>query len=294
MRRQIKYCWAYTFFALTYFLVWTGVAAAQMPSLPPSGCAIAAMPSGPVAAGSTVILTLNCASGTQPYTYGWTNSQETTQQISIIAGTTAQYYSACASNAAGVGCDSVLITIAGVDVAPTGCTFDRNPSGPVALGATVTLSLNCASGTQPFMFGWSNNQATTQQLSVVAGTNAQYYSACASNAAGVGCDTTLITTAGIDVPPSQCTLVANPLGPTAVGTTVTLTLVCANGTQPNSYGWTNGLEITQQISVITGPTAQYYSACASNAAGVGCDTKLLATALLPGIPSAILFFLMDD
>lgn len=177
--------------------------------------------------------------------------------------------------------------------APSSCSITPNNS-TVSVGATPTLTVNCAVGSGGYTFAWSKNGASV-------GTNSQSYALSAADTASVGTTTYLVsisnsvgsTSAATSVTvqsisisaPSSCSI--TPAGSTvSAGATPTFSVTCGGGAV-STYAWTrNGGAVGVNASTYTATPSETaaagtatYAVTASNSAGsTSASTTLTVTA----------------
>ena len=183
-----------------------------------------------------------------------------------------------------LGC---LLSIAVPEIARAqveSCTIRPSTPGPVQVGATATMTAVCTGS--PVDYTWNSSLATCSPLTGNAQTASS--TTCTFPAAGTGairllahynsgCFSGCFATAAFDMqvtapsaPIPVCTsLTANPSGPVAAGTPVTLTVNCTNN--PTSFIWTAngapaGTTTTPTLHVTPSRTTTY-TVTASNAGG---------------------------
>ncbi len=162
--------------------------------------------------------------GTPPYTYAWSNGQNTQTAVNLSAGT----YTVTVTGSAGSGTATASVTI----TQPPNITLSASSSGIITCAnPTVTLTATATGGVPPFSFSWSNGAQGNPIEVSTPGT----YTVTATDANG--CTKTAPVSVAANITPP----VAN------AGPSVTLTcsqpLATLNGagssTGPNfSYLWT--------------------------------------------------------
>jgi hypothetical protein len=158
----------------------------------PGACSVTQTPNtanAPVAAGTTVMLAVNCASGSTPTSCSWSGGVTSACTVNIVAPQSNTVYSVIASNAAG-SAPAVNTTVnVAQNVAPSGCSVTQSPdtvSAAVDAGTTVTLSISCTTGSPPTSCSWSNGLPSNCTVNVTAPQTTTTYSVIPVNSAGSG------------------------------------------------------------------------------------------------------------
>lgn len=166
-------------------------------SAPPGGCSIQGSTNGLI--GTPVALTAVCSTGTTPFTYAWSGGSAAscgnTQACSVSDSATTTY-SVAISNAQGLFTPSPTKTItwSNTPIGPSGCAVNATPSSLPVGGGSVSLSMDCSTGSG-LSYSWSGGfaaNATTQQVSgsVTATTT---FTATASNGGGSSTKSATVT-----------------------------------------------------------------------------------------------------
>jgi Secretion system C-terminal sorting domain len=212
-----------------------------------------AVPSAPtITAGSA---TTFCSGGSVTLSSSLTSGNQWYKDGNIIAGATAQTYSATTSGSytcivSVSGCSSpasnaIVVTVNAVPSAPT---ITAGSTTTFCSGGSVTLSSSSVSGNQWYKDG-----------SIIAGSTAQTYSATTS-----GTYTSRVTTNGCQSPVSNSIVVtvnAVPSAPTI--TAGSATTFCSGGSVTLSSSLTSGNQWYKDGNSIAGATNQTYSATTS-------------------------------
>ena len=273
----------------------TTAACINFPLTPPSGCTVSASPTSLPAGGGTVALTVSCAGGGAPTSYGWSASPSVTYtgggatNSAVITQTTA--FTVVASNAAGSSSPvTASIQVATPSSPPSGCTASATPTSLPSAGGTVQLNASCTSPSSGITYSWSKNSAPfstaqnpTDTLPANAATTAVTYAYQATACLAAFPQTcTVIAPVSVTVAaapvlgtPSACSISATPIALPAGGGSVALGVSCAAGGAPTSYTWTASPSVTYTSggtttvptngAAITQPTT--FTVVASNAAG---------------------------
>ena len=159
-------------------------------SAPPGGCSIQGATTGLLNTPTT--LTAVCSTGTTPFTFAWSGGSAANcgnaQACAVTETTTGSVtYSVAISNAQGVFTPSPTKSVnwSNTPIGPSGCAITATPSSLPAGGGSVSLSMDCSTGSG-LSYSWTGGfaaNATTQQVSgsVTATTT---FTATASNAGG--------------------------------------------------------------------------------------------------------------
>ncbi|QTN37773.1 T9SS type A sorting domain-containing protein [Cryomorphaceae bacterium] len=199
---------------------------------------------------ATGAIDITVTGGTPPYSFMWSNGDNTEDLSNIPAGS----YTGTVTDAA--GCTfSATVTVAG-------------PASALAASAVVTdvlcngastgmIDLTVTGGTAPYTYNWSNGAVTQDLMNVPAGS----YTGTVTDANGCSISATIVITepaTGITVSNAVVTNVSCNGGTDgAVDITVT------GGTPPYSYAWSNGA-ISQDLSNVP---AGIYSGVITDANG---------------------------
>ena len=157
-------------------------------SAPPGGCSIQGSTNGLI--GTPVTLTAVCSSGTTPFTFAWSGGSAAscgnTQACSVSDSATTTY-SVAISNAQGAFTPSPTKTItwSNTPIGPSGCAVNPTPSSLPVGGGTVSLSMDCSTGSG-LSYSWTGGFAANSTSQQVSGnvTATTTFSATASNAGG--------------------------------------------------------------------------------------------------------------
>jgi hypothetical protein len=168
-------------------------------SAPPGGCSIQGPGTGLI--GTPVTLTAVCSTGTTPFTFAWSGGSAAScgnAQACSVSDNAATTYSVAISNAQGVFTPSPTKTVnwSNTPIGPSGCALNATPSSLPVGGGSVSLSMDCSTGSG-LNYSWTGGfaaGANTQQVSgsVTATTT---FSATASNGGGTSTKTATVTVA---------------------------------------------------------------------------------------------------
>ncbi len=181
--------------------------------------------------GNTGVINLSVNGGIAPYTYSWTNTAATTQDLSNL---TAGNYSATVTDAN--GCTAVLsltVTQPASDISISGSVTNVTCFGGNNGGIEITVS----GGTAPYTYNWSNGRFTGD----INGLTAASFSVTVTDANS--CTQTQSFTVA---QPAQIQLTFSKINPTCVdGNDGSITLnQPTGGNGPYSYSWTkDGLSL---------------------------------------------------
>ena len=205
--------------------------------------------------------------GTAPYSFSWSNGDNTEDLSNVPAGS----YTGTVTDAA--GCTfSATVTVAGPASALAASAVTTNV---LCNGAsTGMIDLTVTGGTAPYSYNWSNGAQTQDLMNVPAGS----YTGTVTDANGCTISATITITepaTGITVSGAVVTNVSCNGGTDgAVDITVT------GGTAPYSYSWSNGA-ISQDLSNVA---AGIYSGVITDANG--CTFTASVTVGQPAAMSA--------
>ncbi|MBK7408816.1 MAG: choice-of-anchor L domain-containing protein [Saprospirales bacterium] len=173
---------------------------------------------------STGSINLTPGGGTSPYTYNWSNGNNTQDPSNLPAGT----YTVTVTDAHGCT-QTTTVTLA----EPPDLTASASGTDPPCNGTnTGSINLTVGGGTSPFSFHWNNGNNTQNPTNLPAGT----YSVTVTDANGC----TEITSVTLSQPPA---LTASATGTSPVcngGNTGSINLTPGGGTTPYSFNWSNG------------------------------------------------------
>ncbi len=178
---------------------------------------------------------VNVVSGTQPYSYIWSNGAS----ASSISNVTAGNYSVTITD--GVGCVATITQ-----------TVSEPPLLNVSLASTDatcgsvngTASVNATGGTQGYNYLWSNNTTTSSISNLAAGN----YSVTVSDAHNCTAVNSVIVTIVSSISASVSSTSAKCNG-SSDGTAI---VTVAGGTQPINYLWSNGASASSQSTLSSG------------------------------------------
>ena len=195
--------------------------------------------------GSSVILSANASSGTNPYTYAWstgaTPANNSTPTTNILANTT--YTVTVTDNNNCTATSSVAVNMNALP------TANAQSSGTAACnGSSVTLSANALSGTNPYTYAWSTGTTPTNNSMPTANilANTTYTVTVTDNN---NCTATSSIAVNMNALP---TANAQSSGTAACnGSSVTLSANASLGTNPYTYAWSTGATPTNNST----PTA---------------------------------------
>ncbi len=183
------------------------------------------------AGGSTGSIDLTVAGGTAPYTYSWTNSTATTQDLSNLTANTYTVtvtdFNGCIANTS--------ITIS----EPSSLVLSSTKSDISCNGLSDgSIDLSVSGGNSPYSYAWNNGSTTQDVSSLTAGA----YSVTVTD--NSGCTETLNITltepSAINI--SESVTDAGCAGGTAGAIDITVT----GGTGPYTYSWSSG-QTTEDI-----------------------------------------------
>jgi hypothetical protein len=201
--------------------------------------------------GTTGSVDLTVTGGTAPYTYAWGNSATTEDLSALAAGTymvTVTDANGCSTTASAIVAEPTTALSASATAVDATCN-----------GINGSVDLTVAGGTAPYTYAWDNS-ATTEDLSVVAGT----YMVTVTDANG--CTTTASAT------------VAEPTSITGTAATTDVTcngaangaidLTISGGAGSYTFAWSN-MATTEDLTGLSGGTYTVTITDASNCTSVG-------------------------
>ena len=182
---------------------------------------------------------VDVSGGTLPYSFIWSTSPVTNDSIAVnlTAGT---YYVTVSDNNNCIVSDSVIITSSDVDIAVSLTVTPASCYG-FADGSIMAVGNG---GTSPYNFAWSNGQADSVAVNLIAG----LYEVTVSDANGCSDTASAIVLqpvsmiAAHDSTPASC--IGNNDGIASV--------IASNGTAPYSYLWSNGATNATASGLIAG------------------------------------------
>lgn len=193
----------------------------------------------------TATITANVTSGLGPFTYAWSNGQNTQTITNVPAGV----YTVTVTGASGCrGTASVTIN------SNPQIILSTSPNNNVFCGTSATISSSASGGTGTLSYLWSNG-ATTPSITVSTGT---YIIIVTDN---MGCT----TSKSVSVTSANSTLAVSVNQPSIIchGATTTLSATATGGYGSYSYSWNNG---STSSSIVVG--AGNY--CITATDGAGC------------------------
>jgi len=244
----------------------------------PASVSVAAVPSGPVCAGTSVTFTATPINGGTTPTYQWKLGG-----IDIV-GETASAYSYVPTNGDAISvvmtADPTLACVSGSPVTSTEMVMTVNPllpssvsvaavpSGPVCAGTSVTFTATPVNGGTTPTYQWKLGGVD------IVGETASTYSYVPTNGDAISvimtADPTLACVSGSPTTSTEMVMTVNPLlpasvsvaavpsGPVCIGTSVTYTATPVNGGTTSTYQWKLG-----DVDIV-GETASTYSYVPTN------------------------------
>lgn len=168
-------------------------------SAPPGGCSIQGSTNGLI--GTPVSLTAVCSTGTTPFTFAWSGGsagQCGNAQACSVSDSATTTYSVAISNAQGVFTPSPTKTInwSNTPIGPSGCAVNATPSSLPVGGGSVSLSMDCSTGSG-LSYSWTGGFAANSTSQQVSGnlTASTTFTATASNGGGTSTRSATVTVA---------------------------------------------------------------------------------------------------
>ncbi len=185
-------------------------------------------------------LTANVTGGTSPYTYSWSNGENTAS----ISGLSASSYTVTVDDAnnCGVVQDTEVLTSSGslnISLAITDVSCFGNSDGQI----TASVS----GGTGPYTYSWSNGETTA----TISNINAGNYAVTVNDAGGCGPE---VANGTVSEPGAvTASININNEISCAGGNDGALSVTAGGGTSPYTYLWSNG-GTTQSITALAAAT----------------------------------------
>jgi ELWxxDGT repeat protein len=235
-------------------------------------------------------------SGTAPFTYQWSRSNDGGTTWTAISGATAVSYSIAATamgdnaskfrvavaNSAGSATSSAAtLTVDAVAVAIT----TQPASATVKAGAAAAFSV-AASGTAPIAFQWSrSNDGGTTWTAISAATAASYSiaaTAMSDTAAkfrvavsnSVNAVTSVVATLTVDA--VKVAITTQPASTNVVAGNPATFKVVVSGTAPITYQWSTSTNSGSTWTAISGATAATYTIAAAALGSSGAEFRVVA------------------
>lgn len=179
--------------------------------------------------------TANVTGGTSPYTYIWSNAQNSQTATGLTAGT---YTVTITDNACSTITGSVTLTTTGPTI-----TISKTDI-PCNGGTTGAATVNITGGTAPITIAWSNSVSTASNPNLTAGT----YTVTVTD--NLGCFATgSVTIAQASTLSATASSTASACGGAGTGT---VTVAPTGGTPPYTYVWSNGPTSQSQSNLAAG------------------------------------------
>jgi len=223
--------------------------------------------------GDSIILGASCSN--DPTGYSWTGVSCSQAQCSTSSQVTgAKTYAVTGSNSAGSSTASTQVVWGGTSIPQTpSCTLTPSSTAP-SVGQTITIAASCTNS--PSTYAWTGCTGSSANCSDTAtATGPKNYVLTATNGAGAGTASVVVTWKGAPTAAPVCTVVSS--APTAyVGQAVTLTATCSNS--PLFYAWTNCSSTSATCNAAaSAPGLQTYSIQSSNSIGASVPVSASVT-----------------
>ena len=194
--------------------------------------------------GNNGAINTNPVGGTSPYTYFWSNGNNT-QNISNLAS---GWYSVTVTDANGcVATDSIEVQQPAAAVA---ATYQMTSSVSCFGGNNGAVDVTVTGGTMPYSYVWNTGDVTEDLSNLTAGN----YTVSITDANG--CTFSLVTTVTQPNGPLSPSIVMTPVGCFA-DSTGSINLTVTGGTPPYQYYWSNG-DTTANLTNLTGGSYSVY------------------------------------
>ncbi len=189
--------------------------------------------------GSDGAVYISVSGGTGTYTYVWTNTTQTTEDITGLTSNT--YYVTVTDANACTAIDSATIT----EPAPLTITIDSTHNVNCNGSSDGAVYTTTAGGTAPYTYSWTNTAQTTEDIT---GLTANTYNVTVTDAnACTAIDSATITE------PAPLTITIDSIYDVSCngGTDGAVYTTTAGGTTPYTYVWTNTTQTTENITDLT-------------------------------------------
>ena len=183
---------------------------------------------------------MNVTGGTPNYTYSWSNSSSTSEDLSGLGAGTYQLTVTDANSCPSVQGPSVTITQPSAVVVSISAGSSSVSCFGLADGA---INMNVSGGQSPYTYSWTNTTATTEDLSFLA---AGTYTLTATDASG--CSGTGAAVVVADALAISTSISSTPASNSA-SSDGTATVVATGGTGSFSYSWDDGNNQTSATAV---------------------------------------------
>ena len=207
--------------------------------------------------GNTGSIDLSVTGGTSPYTYSWSNGQNTQDLSNLSSGT----YSVTITDSKSCQINRTITISQPTQLTSTLSKINVSCFG----GSTGSIDLTPSGGTSPYTYSWSNGQTTEDLTNITSGN----YTVTITDANG--CQTTNTTTI---TQPTSLSLSSTSQNVNCFGSsTGSIDISVTGGTSPYSYLWSNSIT-TQDL---TGIVAGVYSVTVTDANGCQTSTSVTIT-----------------
>ena len=178
-----------------------------------------------------------------------------------------------------------VVTLNCVLITAPVCTLTPATPNPV-INSTLNLTAACTGNTTGYTYTWSGgstakcNTSTCTDTQAVTGSVTYTVSATGGGNQGPPASATVTWVNQVSLPPSGCTLTANPTSLPVGGGAVLLTATCSGGGAPTQYSWTGGGIPALTVGNVQNPSltaTTTFTVTPSNSAGSGNTASVTVT-----------------
>ena len=242
---------------------------------------IGATNNGPICNGGTVTLNDHSVNATAWSWIGSDGSSSNLQSPAMTPSATTTYSLTLSSTGSGCNPSTVYTTIVTVNAVPT--STGATNSGPICIGAGVTLYDNSSNATAWSWTG-SDGSSSTAQSPAMTPTATTTYSLTISST-GSGCSPSMVYTTTVTVNAVPTSTGATNSGPICNGGTVTL---YDNSSNASAWAWigSDGSSSTIESPAMT-PTATTTYSLTLSSSGSGCNPSTVYTTTVTISPQPV-------